>query len=168
LRRLLYTAATLAACLRDDAGAVIASAVVAALVGGTLASAADPPPSITPSLTPNGRVIWNLDGLLNDTFGDRTDCYDGAHAAIFSVAHGSDCPSPSARYQEYVFTFLNARDSQFHLVKLSKEPFTGVPNSPLLVDGSYVACPGGEYQHGGEGWLVCGGGAGPNGYFWCE
>ena len=147
---------------------VIASAIVAALVGGTLASAAGPPPSITPSLTPHGRVIWNLDALLLDTFGDRTACYDGEHTAIFSVARGSDCPSPSARYQEYVFTFLNARDSQFHLVKLAKEPFTGVTNSPLLVDGRYVACPGGEYQHGGEGWLVYGGGAGPNGYFWCE
>ena len=60
------------------------------------------------SLTANGRAIWNLDALLNDTFGDRTDCYDAKTASIFSVAHDAECPSPLARYQTYVFTFLNA------------------------------------------------------------
>ena len=154
--------------MRRRSTAVLA-AVTAVLLSGALAAwATGPPAAITSSLTPNGRVIWNLDALLNDTFGDRTDCYDAEHVAIFSVSRGGYCPAPAARYEEYVFTFLNARGSQFYLVKLAKAPNTGVTNSPLTVDGRYVACPDGEYHHGREGWLVEGGGAGPNGYFWCN
>jgi hypothetical protein len=67
-----------------------------------------------------------------------------------------------------VFTFLNARGSQFYLVKLAKAPNTGATNDPITVDNRYVACPDGEYHHGGEGWLVDNGGAGPNGFFWCN
>ena len=146
----------------------VSALVLTLLAGPMIASAAGPPPALTPSLTPNGRVIWNLDALLNDTFGHRVDCWDGQHANVFSVAHRTFCPSPLARYQEYVFTFLNARDSQFHLVKLTKAPNTGATNAPITVGGLYVACPKGQYHHGGEGWLVEGGGAGPNGYFWCN
>jgi hypothetical protein len=149
--------------------ALVISAVLAAMLLGALAaSAAGPPPSITPSLTPNGRVIWNLDALINDTFGDRVDCWDGERDNVFAVARNGECPGPEARYEEYVFTFLNARDSSFHLVKRSSPPFSGATSVPIRVDNEYVACPGGEYHHGGEGWLVDGGGAGPNGFFWCD
>jgi len=145
-------------------------AVVAAigLSGALSALAAGPPSGLARSLTPNGRVIWNLDALLNDTFGDRTDCYDAKTASIFSVARSAECPSPLARYQTYVFTFLNAFGSQFRLVSLAKPPFTGVTNVPLRVNGRYVSCPGGRYHGGGAGWLVEGGGTGPGGEFWCN
>jgi hypothetical protein len=143
--------------------------VLALLTGPMVASAAGPPATLTPSLTPNGRVIWNLDALLNDTFGDRTDCWAAERAALFSVPRGSECPPYNAgQYEEYVFTFLNARGSQFYLVKLAKAPNTGATNNPITVDNRYVACPNGEYHHGGEGWLVDNGGAGPNGFFWCN
>jgi hypothetical protein len=146
----------------------LASAAVIASAGIGVAAASGPPHALAPSLTSNGRVIWNLDALLNDTFGNRVDCFDAEHTAIFSVAHGSYCPSPEARYQQYDFTFLNAFHSDFRLVTLAKAPDTGATNSPLRVNGRYVSCPGGEYHHGGRGWLVFGGGAGPNGMFWCN
>jgi len=148
----------------------IALAIVVALIapGAIAALAAGPPSSVASSLTANGRVIWNLDALLNDTFGNRPPCYDAEHVAIFSVAHGSDCPSPAARYQDYVFTFLNAFGSQFRLVSRSSAPSTGATTVPLRVNGDYVSCPDGQYHHGGPGWLVMGGGAGPNGEFWCS
>jgi len=139
------------------------------LAGGVAdALASGPPASLAPSLTANGRVIWNLDALVNDTFGDRDECFDGKRIDIFSEAHGAGCPAPEARYQTYVFTFLNAFHSAFWLVRRSTPPNTGATTAALRVDGEYVSCPGGEYHHGGRGWLVEGGGAGPNGQFWCS
>jgi len=142
--------------------------VLALLAGPMVASAAGPPATLTPSLTPSGRTIWNLDALLNDTFGDRVDCYDIRDIAISAVPRGTYCsPADAGRYEEYRFTFLNARGSQFHLVKLAKAPNTGATNSPLRVHNRYVACPDGQSENGGEGWLVAGGGAGPNDIFYC-
>ena len=140
--------------------------VTVALLSSSVAgaSAFGPPPG----LTPNGKVLWNLDALLNDTFGNRVDCFDDQRDAIFSVAHGAYCPAPEARYQTWDFTFLNAFHSQFRLVSLAKEPFTGVTNAPVRVGNRYISCPGGQYHHGGRGWIVIGGGAGPTGQFWCN
>lgn len=141
---------------------LVGSTVIAAAV---LASAFAGPP---PGLTPNGRVLWNLDALLNDTFGNRVDCFDGKRYSLFSVARSSTCPAPEARYQTWDFTFLNASHSSFRLVQLTKEPLTGVTNVPVRVGDRYISCPDGEYRHGGPGWLVFGGGAGPTGLFWCN
>lgn len=134
-----------------------------ALVAGS-ARAGGPPTG----LTANGVVLWNLDALLNDTFGDRVDCYDAKHVDIFSVARGQDCPAPEAEYQTYVFTFLNAFHSTFRLVRLARVPNTGVTNVPVRVDNRFVSCPDGLYHHGERGWLVFGGDAGPTGVFWCN
>jgi len=146
-------------------GAAVAAALAA---GGISAFASGPSVTLAGNLTPNGRVIWNLDALLNDVNGARVDCYDGKRLEIFSVAKGGECPSPVARYQTYVFTFLDAFHSQFTLVARASPPQTGATSAPLRVNGRYVSCPGGLYHHGGPGWLVEGGGAGPNGYFWCN
>lgn len=146
--------------------AVVIATTLAASAG--VAGAAGPPPALAQLLTPNGRVIWNLDALLNDTFGNRVECYRSASVQIFSVPHGAYCPGDSASVQQYVFTFLNARHSEFHLVQLAQPPNTGATNGPLRVGAFYISCLGGEYHHGGRGWLVFGGGAGPNGYFWCN
>jgi hypothetical protein len=113
-------------------------------------------------------VLWNLDALLNDTFGNRVECYRGAAVQIFSVPHGAYCPGDSASVQQYVFTFLNAHHSEFRLVRRSRAPNTGATNGPVRVGSFFISCPGGEYHHGGRGWLVFGGGAGPNGMFWCN
>ena len=162
--------------LADDLGvsrlslAVVLAASLFVVAGGTAAQfiATGPPPEVSRSLTPNGRVLWNLDALLNDTFGNRVDCYDGQRIVLFSVRHGGYCPSPEARYQTYVFTFLNAKHSEFRLVHLSRPPNTGATNAPVRVGGRFISCTGGMYHHGGRGWLVFGGGAGPTGLFWCD
>ena len=146
---------------------LVAAIVLAASAGvGARAAMNSGPPS---GLTSNGRVLWNLDALLNDTFGNRVPCYDDQRIEIFSVSHGAYCPSPSARYQPWEFTFLNAFHSEFRLVRLAKAPDTGATNSPVRVgNNQYVSCPGGEYHNGGRGWIVIGGGAGPTGLFWCN
>src|SRR5581483_9280440 len=155
------------------APAIMIIAALAGVVGllpapaGAVA-AAGPPPSLAQSLTSNGRVLWNLDALLNDTFGNRVECYRSATVQIFSVPHGTYCPGDLASVQQYVFTFLNAHHSEFKLVKLAKMPNTGATNGPLRVGSLFISCPGGEYHHGGRGWLVFGGGAGQNGMFWCN
>jgi hypothetical protein len=141
---------------------VLAAGLVAGTAGATWT--AGPPRG----LTPNGRVLWNLDALVNDTFGDRVECYDGKRFAIFSVRHGGYCPPPEARFQTYVFTFLSAHQSAFRLIRLSRAPNTGVTNVPLRIDNRFVSCPGGRYHHGGSGWLVQGGGRPPNRQFWCN
>jgi hypothetical protein len=130
------------------------------------ATAAGPPLTLSRSLTPNGQTIWNLDALVNDTFGDRAPCWDGKELNIFAVARGGECPSPAARYAPYVFTFLGARDSTFHLVSRSSPPNTGVTTDPVRVNGHYVSCP--QPQYPGQGWLVYGGGEFATGLIWCS
>lgn len=141
---------------------------VAVAIGSASARAAGPPPSLAASLTQNGRVLWNLDALMNDTFGNRVECWDDQQFGIFSVAHDGYCPAPLSRYQTYVFTFLNAFHSEFRLVRLRAVPNTGATNAAIRVGSRFVSCPDGEYRHGGRGWLVAGGGAGPTGPFWCN
>lgn len=147
-------------------------AICGAILGTASAShravVAGPPASIASSLTANGRVIWNLDALLNDTFGNRVECYRSSAVQIFSVPHGSYCPGDSASVQQYVFSFLNAHHSEFRLVRLARTPNTGATNGPLRIGSFFISCPNGEYHHGARGWLVFGGGAGPNGMFWCN
>lgn len=142
------------------------------VVAGTAAAATvtdGPPPGLAPSLTSNGRVTWNLDALMNDTFGHRTPCYDGKGVTIFSVARGRDCAGPGTGYTPYMFTFTHAHHSQFRLVQLAKEPLVGVTNVLLRIKKRYVSCPNGLYHHGRRGWLVFGGGGPwPGSWFWCN
>jgi hypothetical protein len=140
---------------------VLAVVAVFATANGDAASA--PPPSLTSS----GQVIWNLDALLHDTYGNRTACWDGRRYTIFAVVRGEYCPAPEARYQAWDFTFLSAQSSEFRRVHLARQPLTGVTNVPVRVGRDYVSCPHGQYHHGRRGWLVFGGG-GPTGEFWCN
>jgi hypothetical protein len=140
--------------------------VVAVLFGAFSASAAGPPPTVSRYLTPNGQVVWNLDALINDTFGHRVPCWDDRELNVFAVARGRDCPAPAARYAAYVFTFLGAHGSGFRLVSRSRAPVTGVTNSPIRVNGRYVSCSRPAYP--GPGWVVYGGGAFASGLIWCE
>jgi hypothetical protein len=148
----------------------LAAGAGAAVLAGAIAAVASTGPSapLARELTSNGRTIWNLDALVNDANGARVDCYDAKRDEIFSVVKGGACPSPQARYQVYAFTFLNAFHSQFTLVSRSAPPQTGATTVALRLDGRYVSCPNGLYHHGGRGWLVAGGGVGPNAYFWCS
>jgi hypothetical protein len=143
---------------------LIATAATAGIVNG-------PPGSLAPHLTANGRTLWNLDALMNDTFGSRVPCLDLSHYTFYSVPRGGDCTGPSrpaTSHYNYVFTFLKAHHSQLRLVRLAREPVTGVTNAPLRLGGRYISCPNGGYHHGGRGWLVFGGGAPPNAEIWCN
>jgi hypothetical protein len=150
MRRITWALPTLAAALLG--------------AGARAATTAGPPPG----LTSNGRVLWNLDAVLNDTFGNRVECWDNQREVIFSVPHGSYCPAPAARYQPWEFTFLKAFHSEFRLVRLASQPDTGATSTPVHIGSRYISCPGGAYHHGGRGWIVIGGGAGPTGLFWCN
>ena len=144
------------------------------LLVGTAATAqvaSGPPSSLASRLTANGRTLWNLDALMNDTFGSRTPCLDLRHDDFYSVSRGGDCTGPSrpaTSHYDYVFTFLNAFHSDFRLVHVAKEPLTGVTNVPLRLGSRYISCPNGEYHQGHRGWLVFGGGAPPNAEIWCN
>lgn len=138
--------------------------VVTAALLTPLARAAPRPPV---GLTTSGTVIWNLDALIRDTFGNRTACWDDKRYVIFAVPRGQGCPAPEARYQAWDFTFTNAQASAFRRVHLAKQPLTGVTNVPVRIGKDYVSCPTGHHQHGARVWLVFGGGHGPTGLFWC-
>jgi hypothetical protein len=118
-------------------------------------------------LTSYGRVIWNLDALLHDVFGQRRVFvnYSGAGPGpprgnfsthFFAMA--------SSRY--YIFTFVAARSSAFRLAKPARKPRNHIGAAgwatPLTVKHSYISCGHGTwlYEHGGEGpanWqLFCG------------
>jgi hypothetical protein len=109
-------------------------------------------------LTPYGRLTWNLDALVNDTFGHRRPCFDEQSNNVFSVPQSRSCPAPLARYADYTFTFLNAFHSSYRLVKRSN-PWAGTNVAPFSVARRYVYCGGGRWLgffHGGGLWpLSC-------------
>ena len=141
---------------------VLAVASIAAV-----AQAGGPPPPLAKDLTAAGRLTWNLDALLHDTFGvNPTVCYDAERGRIFAVSAREGCPTPWQRYIVYSFTFTNARDSALKLVRLSKTPLFGVTDVPVFLKGHYISCPHGQYHHGRTGLLMAGGDT-PVGTFWC-
>src|SRR5258707_15802343 len=94
--------------------------VLAMTLGVGSVPAAGPPPPLARELTPDGLVAWNLDALLNDTFGsNRVSCYDARQGTFFS-RNREGCPSPWQRYLTFHFMFRNAHDSEFRLVRPSK------------------------------------------------
>jgi len=151
--------------MRPSFTAAIACAAAAA--AATPALAAGPPPALSRALTPAGRLIWNLDALFKDTFGNRrVPCYDVQRGVFLSESQSAGCPTPWQRYITYSFTFRNAHNSQFRLVHLSKPPLFGVTDIPVFINGKYISCPGGQYHNGHTGVLVAGGDT-PVGTFWC-
>jgi hypothetical protein len=108
-------------------------------------------------LTTYGRVVWNLDALLHDTFGQRA-VYLSIPASFpraprnFSTVQGADCCSAY-----YLPTFSTARGSAFRLYGPTKppRPLIGAAGSetPLTIRHSYIYCGGGKwlYEHSGNG-----------------
>jgi hypothetical protein len=95
-------------------------------------------------LTTYGRVVWNLDALLHDTFGGRTVCL-GLKSDDFTTSCSSFAVSGY-----YLYTFATARDSRFRLVRRKRALVLGNVR-PLKVRGAYVSCGGGRWlalEHG--------------------
>jgi hypothetical protein len=149
---------------RTGRRALISAAVVLSAVAVLTSAASSSSP---PGLTPYGRVIWNLDALLHDHFGQRRVYVNyaapkpGPPAADFSTHFFS---MASSRY--YLFTFAQARSSAFGALKPARKPDAHIGPAgwatPMTLDRLYISCGHGRwlYEHGGEGpanWQVfCG------------
>jgi hypothetical protein len=124
------------------------------ILGGAASAAATTTFSRPPSqVTPYGRLMWNLDALVNDTFDHRKPCFDVQQNNVFAVARGGDC-GPTFRYALYTFTFLDAFHSSFRLVARSN-PWAGENVAPFTVAHRYVYCGRGRWLglfHGGGLW----------------
>jgi len=96
---------------------IATAAVAAALVSAGSAGAS--PPS---GLTPYGRVVWNLDALLHDTFGSRTVYLNARASYPRTPANFSTSFIDDAHSRYFIYTFANATGSTFKTVGPTKPP----------------------------------------------
>jgi hypothetical protein len=105
----------------------------------TAASANGPPTGLTAA----GRLLWNLEALLRETFGTNYQgCLKNLNRYTLSFTKDSYCRThASYQFQGYRFTFKGASRSAFHLVARTFRPtaFGNYPE-PIRVESSYVAC----------------------------
>jgi hypothetical protein len=102
------------------------------------------------SLTPYGRLVWNLDGLTRSTFGRRTVCLLFATNELSSSA----CTQAAHRRVRYEVTFADAATSSFRLsgkgptIRLFKD------RVPLKIAGRFIACGDGRWLTAGANWTL--------------
>jgi hypothetical protein len=105
----------------------------------TAASASKPPTGLTAS----GRLLWNFEALLRQTFGaGYQGCLEYLNRYTLSFTKDSYCRSHSnADTMYYRFTFKGASSSAFHVVARTFRPaaFGNYPE-PIRVERNYVAC----------------------------
>ncbi len=89
---------------------LVAVATAAVLYGALPVNAAGPPHTLSHDLTAQGEVIWNLDALVKDTFGDQTVCWDGLHLNVFAVRGPGDAlrQPPATRHTNSYFATRTA------------------------------------------------------------
>jgi hypothetical protein len=125
-------------------------------LGGTTASrgTADAPP---PGLTTFGRVIWNLDALLHDTFGSQFVSLNVRDSYPRTPGSFSTRAIDNAHSRYYIFTFRDARRSRFRALRPPRPPRPNIGASgyevPLTIRGAYIYCGNGRwlFEHGGNG-----------------
>src|SRR3954447_20195760 len=128
-------------------------ALLAAAVAAPAASAGPPA-----GLTTSGRLLWNLEALLHDTFRNR-DVYvnytaggPGIPPGNFSAPYFGDAGS---RY--FIYTFVGARHSSFRPRRPATppKPVIGAAGgeTPLTIRGAYISCASNKwlYEHWGNG-----------------
>jgi hypothetical protein len=93
-------------------------------------------------LTTPGKIVWQLDAVLHDTFGARKVCL-GPHPVL---NFQSRC-SPSSNYTQYLPTFSAARRSSWRLTSASPSSLVMGTFETVQVEGKYVRC-------GLNSWLV--------------
>jgi hypothetical protein len=135
--------------VRTIAASLATIVVVLTVSGSALAS----PPG---DLTESGRLLWNLEALLHDTFGSTPLCVnysDGpSHPGNFSTHFLDDAHS---RY--FVYTFAAARHSAFKLIRPVARPKPAIGaaggETPLTVLGAFISCGSGKWlnEHWGNG-----------------
>jgi hypothetical protein len=108
------------------------SAMLVLVAAPQVASAGTPPPG----LSKNGRILWQFEALLHDTFSNRPVCTKGRLALSFR----SGTCSPLAVYSPYFYVFANARGSAFHLSSPQKVGSFGNYPVVVFIRGRPVAC----------------------------
>jgi len=122
---------------------LVAATAGLALAVGVLGGAAPVESSNSgppPGLTTHGRLLWEFEALLRDTFNSRVvSASTGLNDSLNFTCAGS-C-APSAKYLHYRFTFDHAQASRLHI---SKRRYTGGTwgNYPrgILIRGHLIAC----------------------------
>jgi hypothetical protein len=123
---------------------------LALITGGGASSSA---PS---GLSPYGRLVWNLDAALHDSFGTRR-VYLAYHRQWrgpwnFQTTATADCCGG-----HWLFTFADARDSAFRLLRPAvpprEAPGAAGGEVPLTIRGRYIGCSNRRwlYIHYGNG-----------------
>jgi hypothetical protein len=133
--------------------AVVVTAVSVIAIGGASARSTAPPSG----LTSYGRTVWNLEALLQDTFGAHSVYRNVRRSwpktpANFSVVFINNADSAA-----YLFTFANAHRSAFVTRRPARppKPLNGASGGevPLTVNGAYIDCGVGRrlFEHYGNG-----------------
>ena len=126
----------------------------------TVAPAAARAPS---GLTEYGRVVWNLDALLHDTFGNRPVYVNYAASSAPPIGTFSTRFIAEAASRSYTYTFATARGSAFRIRRPSSPPKPKIGGAgwqmPLKIRGGYIYCGANRwlFEHGGQGpanWLL--------------
>lgn len=129
--------------------------------GAALAMPTGPPVG----LTPFGRVVWNLDALLHDTFGNRR-VWANPSGPDGQMSDFSTTFRSTATSAPYVYTFANARVSSFRAVRPTRPPRIGTyatgSNVPVKIRGAYISCAKGKWLYERQGQAF------PNGPMWCS
>ena len=137
----------------------LAFLIVLLVVGGGSASAAPSGQAAPPhGLTGYGRVVWNLDALLHDKFGNRQVYLNyGPNGQESYSADFLDM----ARSTPYTYTFSNAHHSQFHALVPRRSPKIGVyavgRNVPIRMGHAYISCGNGKWLYERSGQSMFGG-----------
>lgn len=93
-------------------------------------------------LSGQGRLIWQFEALLHDTFGKRPLC---ARITRGSDNFEANTCIPLALYSPYWYEFANASGSHFHISDKVAIDFGNYP-VPVLINGRGVACNAKETQ----------------------
>ena len=97
-------------------------------------------PSGQPSLSDQGRLLWNLEALLHQTFGSRQPFVSGKPDVSENFSCAGDC-SPLSTYSPYFYTFTNLGKSDMRLssADVLKDSFGNYP-VPVLIRGKAIIC----------------------------
>jgi hypothetical protein len=116
-----------------------AAAMVALLLvtagGAARATTGSTPPK---GLSEPGRLLWQFEALLHDTFGARPVCATGRWQLTFTTRCGA-----LADYAPYDRVFVRARDSKFRVSQKRVCCYGNYPQ-PVRIEGSNIACDSSE------------------------
>jgi hypothetical protein len=91
--------------------------------------------STSPKATRDGRMLWQFEALLHDTFGNHPVCASGRWRQNFTAG---SC-IPLATFSPYSDVFAGAHGSRFHVTSTRALDF-GVYPQPVLIRGRNIAC----------------------------